>query len=677
MADDVQGQAPAPVLDAEAMSRFGVTVFGRFEQYKKDRYATEMQWLRNLRQFRGIYDPDIERRIPVDQSKAYPKITRIKVIGTVARLMEMLFPQTEKNWGCQESPLPDLSKADLQHVLDILTQEAQAAGQDPSTIDDDKIEAGIKSFAKAKAEKMSLEMEDQLDEMEYITLARKVIFSAVLYSAGVLKGPMVQQRKCRTWTRDGLNGALKATEVEAFMPFYEFASIWDWYPDMSAKTFKQMDGSFFRHIMSRNQVAELGKRPDFFKEEVTAYLAGNPSGNYKELYWETELRTRGDRRNLTDLSGRKYEVWEWWGFASGHDLKACGVAVEGDKLAAEYEVSIWGIGQKIIKCRMNPYNAKIRPHHVFVYEEDDLNLLGVGVPSIMRDSALAIGEAARMLLDNASVVCGPILELNQDLLTPGQNLDVHAFKVFLREGAGVEANYPAIREIKVDGHLTELKGVIELFMNFADTETALPPASLGDVSGGGSEALRTQANMSMLMGAAALPIRDTVRNFDHFTTSFVSSLYYWNMQFNSDETIKGDFTVIARGSTSLIAKEVRANHLDQFAATLTPEERVYLSTEKVLTERMKVRDLSLDLLEDKDVVKQKLAEQAQNAAAQAQQQSDMIRSEIRGNIATAFKDFALALKANTSAGVDTFNSIVEAIANERDQGAGTGTKKGS
>jgi hypothetical protein len=677
MADE---QTTVPPVDVEKMRVLGIAKAKQFEQYKKDRRETEQQWLRNLRQFRGIYDPEIERRIPADQSKAYPKITRTKVIGTVSRLMEMLFPQTEKNWGIEESPLPDLSESDLQLVLDQLTAERAAAtpeGQTPdNNIPDDEIEKAIKSFAHEKALRMSHEMEDQLDEIEYITLARRVIFSAVLYSAGILRGPQVVSKKARQWTRDAM-GKLKAVVIEKFAPMYEFTSVWDWYPDLSAKVFAQMDGSFFRHVMSRNQVSELAKRPDFMADVVTKYLRDNTAGNYKELEWEIELRTKGDRSNLTNLTGRKFEAWEWWGFVSGHDLRAAGVNIPDGDLGKELEANLWGIDNTIIKAKLNPYDAKIRPHHVFVYEEDDINLLGIGVPQVMRDSALAIGEASRMMLDNASVVCGPMLELNQDLLVPGQSLDVYARKIWLREGQGQESAQPAVRSIQVDAHIPELKAIIDLFMSFADTETALPPSALGDVTKGGSEALRTQGNLSMLMGAASLPIRDTVRNFDHFTTSFVSSLYYWNMEFNDDESMKGDFAVIARGSTSLIAKEVRSVHLDQFATTLTPEERMHISTRKMLEERMRSRDLPMDILEDADEVARRLKEQADSAAMNAQQQADLIRSEIRKNISNAFKDFALAIKAQTGANIDTFTALVEGIVNGNDQGGGAGASKGS
>lgn len=647
-----------PAVDKMKMAAFGAKQYALFEQYKKDRRETEQQWLRNLRQTKGIIDPEIEKNIPDDRSKAYPKITRTKVIGTVARLMEMLFPQTEKNWAIAPSPLPTLSQGDLQKVLDGLT----APGEDGTVPNptDTQIEAAIFDFAKTKSMRMEKEIDDQLQELDYITLSRRVVYSAVQYSIGILKGPFVVSKEGRTWTKDAY-GKLTAKTVQVRQPSYEHGSVWDFYPDMSAKEFNQMDGAFFRHIMSRNQVSELAKRPDFDGDAIRAWLANNKVGNYKELEWERELRVKADRNNLTDLEGRKYEIWEWWGFASGHDLRAAGVSIPDSDLSLEIESTLWGIGKTLIKTKLNPYDSKIRPFHLFVYEEDDINLTGNGLPQVMRDSALAIGEASRMMLDNASIVCGDMVEVNVDLLMPGQNLDVFARKAWLREGTGATAGIPAVRPIALNSHIPELSEIIQLFMGFADTETALPPSSLGDPSKGGSEALRTTGGMSMLMGAAALPIRDTVRNFDKYTTSVIGSLYNWNMEFNSNESIKGDYQVIARGSTSLIAKEVRAASLDQFRMTLDEDERVHVNTRKLLVERMKTRDIPLDVLDDQDVVDKRIAANTQRQQEAADQETAMSNAEIKKLIAAAFKDIAQANAAQTGANVDTFNAIVKGV----------------
>jgi hypothetical protein len=659
-------------LKPGAMQQLGQTLRNTFDMFEKDRKPLEDQYLRNLRQFRGIYDPEIESHIPDDQSMAYPKITRNKVIGTVARLMEMLFPRTDENYEVTNSPMPNLSTADLQKVLDTLV--AENPGVD---LTDDKIEHAIVSFAAEKAKRLQAKVRDQLTEMDYVKLAKRIVFSGVLYGCGLMKGPFVLKEDARTWTKNA-EGRYVATPVVRNKPGFDTGSVWDYYTDLSAKSLDATDADCWRHILTRTQLLALRERPDFMPEAIDAYLRSHTTGNWKEKHWETSLRVKSnDRSNVINLSGRKYEAIEYWGRVTGQQLKDCGVAVPDEKLQEEVEANFWMLDNFIIKAVLNPYDGRIRGVHHFIYEEDDINLLGNGLPVVMRDSQMAICESARMVLDNGSVVCGGMYEVNESFVKPGSDLDIYARKVWLREDIGVDANIPAVRQIPVDSHINELIQIIDLFQGFADAETALPPPALGDVSGQGKESLRTTGNLSMLLGAAALPIRDTVRNFDKFTVSFISSLCYWYMEFGNDESIKGDFNVIARGSTSLIAKEVRAQSIAQLSTTLTPDERIYISTEQMVKEKLKVLDLPETMLEDKDVVKAKLAEQARNAAATAQMSTAMSQAQIKGEVAAAFKDLMLGLKAQAGANADVFNSIVEGMinvraANESDTAGGGG-----
>jgi hypothetical protein len=649
-------------MDSAKMANLGQWVKETFAQYEKDRKGVEEQWLRNLRQFRGIYDPDIANRIPDDQSTAYPKITRNKVIGTVARLMEMLFPPrgTDKNFEVACSPLPDLQQADLQTVLDTLSHEANGAD-----LTDEVIERGIRAFAAERAKRLEKEVEDQLAELDYVRLAKRIVFSAVLYSVGIMKGPMIVQEEGRTWSK-APDGKYVAQTVQKKRPYFENVSNWDWFTDLSAKTIDATDADCQRHIMNRTELRELADRKDFLGDAIREYLRTHTTGNYKQRWWETELRAKSaDKSNVSDLTGRKYEAIEFWGRINGHQLAACGVAVPDNQLEDEVEANLWVIDNVVIKATMNPYDGRIRGYHTFIYEEDDINLLGNGLPVVMRDSQLAICEAARMILDNGSVVCGPMVEANISLLMPGSDTDIYARKVWLREDTGPDAGVPAVRSIEVQSHINELIQIIELFQGFADSETALPPPALGDVSGQGKESMRTTGNLSMLMGAAALPIRDTVRNFDKFTVSFISSLCYWNLEFNPNPNIKGDFKVLARGSTSLIAKEVRATALDQFWLTLDPEDKMYFDRTKILKERMRVRDLPDDMLDTDENIRAKLKEQADSSAATAQQQGDLMRAQIRGEVAAAFKDLMLGLKAQAAGNADVFNTITERIIDVR------------
>jgi hypothetical protein len=61
---------------------------------------------------------------------------------------------------------------------------------------------------------------------------------------------------------------------------------------------------------------------------------------------------------------------------------------------------------------------EVKTIHPFLFDEDDTSPIGQGLPNVMRDSQMSIAAATRMLLDNASVVCGPNLELNMDCCCP-------------------------------------------------------------------------------------------------------------------------------------------------------------------------------------------------------------------------------------------------------------------
>lgn len=661
MNDANQDLSQKPARDDAKMEALGIRMLGVFEQYKKDRKHVEEQWLRNLRQHRGIYDPEIEKTIRPDQSKAYPKITRQKDIGMISKLMEMLFPETEKNWACEPSEMPDVEVSSLQSILDTLQQSGEQ-------ITDEMIEAAVLKFCQQRATKMTKKMSDRLDKLDYVSLVKQVVTSAVVFSLGLAQGPFVDEAKSRTWTQDGVTGQWKAIEITKLIPVYKFVSVWDYYPDLSSKTLREMDGQFVRHIMSRQSVRDLADRPDFFADKIKGWLEQNTAGNFVEQYWERELRWKGDKQNITNISGRKYELYEWWGACTGADLMACGIKADPWEM---YEACIWGLGNAIIKVMLNPLGSpagdrKIRGFHHFIFEEDDISLLGNGLPSIQRDSQMAVCEAARMMLDNASVVCGPMLEVDAKRLNPGQDMDIYARKVWVLDpdvDLGPANQQRAINEIKVDSHITELREVMEFFMKINDQESGLPAPAMGDTTGEGKEPYRTSAGMSMLFGAAALPLRDIVRNFDKFTESFVGSLYYWFMQFDDDESCHGDFNIKAKGSTSLIAKEVRANAIDQFHATLTPEEKDYIDVEEMLKERMKARDVPLTILANEDEVQKRLDAKDQQAQTQYEWQLRTVQAQVRNVLAEAFKNIALGRKASVSADVQAVESILEVIAN--------------
>jgi len=669
-ADAVPSAPVQPVLNPEKLKRLGDQMAKDFESYEKDRRNAELQWTKNYRQYIGIYDPEIERQLDDNRSKAYPKLTRVKCVSVLSRLMNLMFPVGEKNWTIAASPVPNLSEEDLTQVLADVQKQAQESG---GAVTDAMIEHAVMEFATARAKNLETEIEDQLAAVggsklvNYVTLCRKVMMSGITYGMGVLKGPMAREDMQRRWEQGG-DGVFRAVAVKALMPQFEFVPIWDYYPDMSAKYLHQMDGQFQRIVMSRAQVRELADNPEFLSEVIKGYLKDHPKGNYKERPFESELRSMGVQTTVNQNDGRKYEIILWDGFVSGDYLKGAGVEVPDEKLGDSIKAVVWMLDGLVIRADMNPWllleeEERINTFHVFIFEEDDASLVGNGLPRVMRDSQMGVAATVRMAIDNASVTCGPILEINRGLLESTQDTNnIGAYSRFYRDDdSAATAGIPAIRNIQIDGHLGDLMKLQELFQSFADIETFVNPATGGDMQKGPSEPFRTAAGASMLRGDAALPFKDVVRNFDTFTQSVIGALVAFNRHFNTKPTIKGDFQVVPRGSTSLIAKEVRGMGYDELARSLTPQEMLYIDWKELLRERLSVRDMSQSVMVDDAEATRREQAQSQKQQQQDAQMAELMRAEVRKLLADAVKSLTQSDKNAAAADATTFNAILAAL----------------
>ena len=681
--DTPEDAAPEPVaapmepkMNAEKIKALGTALAKDFEDYARDRLKAEQQWAKNLRQFLGEYDPKIKAMIAEGRSLAYPKLTRVKCISMLSRLMNLLFPSSEKNWTIAASPVPNLDPADLQQILDKMTAEG-------GELTDEKITDEVMEFATMRAKNLETEIADQLTELggstqlSYVAVARKVLMSGIMYGMGVMKGPFLRTRVQTRWKMgeaDPETGQQKivAVQEEIRVPQFDFCPIWDYYPDMSAKYLHQMDGQFMRVVMSRQQVRALADDPLFIKKEVLRWLKENQTGNYKERQFETEIRQLG----LTEPAakpkeGRKYEVIVWDGMRSGHELADCGVHIPEDKLADMIECTVWCIENTVIRCSLNPWRILEEPEHVatyhhFMFEEDDSTLVGNGLPQIMRDSQLGVCAAVRMILDNAGIVCGPSVEINTALLVDRvDHKNLRAYQVFERDDdeSSATANIPAVRPIKYESYIPELEQIVSLFRGFADQETFVNPATGGDMQQGPSEPFRTAAGASMLTGLMALPFKDAVRNFDVFTESFMKAMVLFNKHFNNKESIRGDFQAVARGATSLIAKEVRGIAIDELAKSLTPQEQLYVEWPQMLKERLNSRDVPLNVMCDDAEVKRRDAAQAEKQQRDDERMSNLIHAETRKALADAVKALTQSDKNTTAAQAVIYTALAKGIEN--------------
>lgn len=662
------GNAPAPAakdpskLDPAALSELAQMYNGIFTRYKSERLPAELRWLRNLRQYMGIYDANIENMLPANRSRAYPRMTRTKCLQLLARVMNLMFPGNDTNWTLTASPSPEMDPMEVAEAVSQLISQMQAAGmQTPLT--QDLIDTAVQQMADEQAKDLSTLITGQLDDLgsselddrlDWIALNRKVLDSGIKYGIGVLEGPWVKSYEKTGWKlvaptppQPGQapqpNGFQPVTE-QIYKPSFDFLPVWDFYPDMTARTLPG-EGYFVRKVLSANKLKKLRKRSDFQTDQVNELLKNFPNGNYNPLSWETELRAMGvsinaDRNSNVTANRHRYEITVWRGPIDATMMAKAGVEMDDAAVADDVYAELWICGNNVLKCEIDPWrrmgdqNAQV---HVYCFDEDDTSPIGQGLPYVMRDSQMSVCAAVRMALDNASVVCGPNMEVNKALLDASQDItSIEAYKVWVRNDDGATAQFPAVREINVSSHLTELQALVEMFEGFAEQETFIGQGNGGDMANMPSEPMRTMAGASMVNGNVALPFKDAVRAFDTFTQSVIHSLVVFNRAFNESKMAKGEYNVVARGATSLIAKEVRGASLDSLAQTMTPGEASNVDERKLITERLAARDLS-DILKPQHQVDIEQAQQSQDAQAKDALQTAGAQSEIDKNKAEGYK----------------------------------------
>lgn len=655
-----------PKLTDSQLTSLGLKLRAKFTENETLRRPKEQEWLEDLRMINGVYDPDVLAKIGKIRSKAYPKVARSKTISVEARLHEITDPDIGKPWGIIPTPESTIPEEAMQRIVDQMVmaesaewqqkkaqnEEALATGQqppfpdlspEPPVPDNEKIQEAFNQYAKETCKKMEIEIDDQLVDTKYTEKKKKALRSGLHLGTGVIKGPLVIYREVKKWrwNQDERRYVLETKTVPR--PYLEYVRIWDYYPDATVTELDQCEGHFERHCMTKHEVHKLAKRGDFNGEAINKYLTANPDGDCVFKSWEQELQNISSEEG-EQKKGRKYEVLEYWGYADGRDLAECGVTVAEDLLNEELQVNVWLLGNEPIKAVLNRTPNEEQPYHVFYFEKDETSIFGKGLPRVMRDSQVNICASTRMMLDNAALCAGPQFEFNTDLMDPDQDFeDIRQFKAWLREGQGNSSGYPAIRVFNIDSHITEYQLIIKQFLDFADLETAFPTYMLIEPAKSGNE---TAQGASIRSGTVNITVKDVAKNFDDFNSGVLEGMYAWNMEFNEDESIKGDHSIVAKGLSSLVAKEIRAQVLQQ-SEPIAEKYKAWVKEDEYLKELWKAMDMPIDILRTQE--EHDLYVKENSNPEMMQKQLDMLQAQIDEMNSKALKNTAMAKKQNVSA----------------------------
>ena len=602
-----------------------------FQNAKSARFIDEQRWLRAYRDYRGLYGPDVQFT-STEKSRAFIKVTKTKVLAAYGQIIDVLFgggkfplsvvPTTipeniaesvhfkvhdpSKPEG--QGALPDLEPGDTHQSV----MERLGSLKDKFMPVQSKLKEGPGTTpqdvtihpAQIAASKMEKKIFDDLEESNAVKKLCSTAFECALFGTGIIKGPYAYDKEYPNWDDGG-----DYTPTIKTIPMIDHVSVWQFYPDPDAGIMDDAEFVVQRYKLSRSKLRKLGHRP-FFRKNAIKKAIGDGE-NYVEQWWESQL----EEEQSGEPTVNRFEVLEYWGNVEVDLLKGFNVTVPAE-LAREDQVSanVWICNGELLRVVLNPFKPTLLPYYAVPYEVNPYNFFGVGVAENMKDTQLLMNGFMRMAIDNAALSGNLLIEIDEDNLTPGQDLEIFPGKVFSRHGG---APGQSIFGTKFPNVSNENMQMFDKARQLADESTGIPSFSHGQtgVTGVG----RTSSGISMLMGAAAGGIKTVIKNIDeHLIGPLGKSLFHFHMQFDPDEEIKGDLEVHARGTNSLMADEVRSQRLMQFMSLTQGQQAApFAKIDYILKEIAK----SLDL--DPDKVVNNMADAALQAEIMAKIQAKM------------------------------------------------------
>ena len=603
----------------------GIVAFvnDRYKRAEDSRYADEQRWLRAYRNYRGLYGSDVAFT-DSEKSRVFVKVTKTKTLAAYGQIVEVLFGNNKFPLSVNPSVLPDgvaeavhvnidpnaaqagtalnavtEQKAGSPYLLDGKTtlnpgetlvdlQKRLAGMSSKLEVVSDKIVEGEGTTATTvtfhpamiAAKKMEKKIHDQLQESNASKHLRSMAFEMALLGTGVMKGPFAVDKEYPNWNEEGEYDPLIKT-----VPECSSVSVWDFYPDPEAKSMDDAEYVVERHKMSRTQLRALKNRPYFMSDEVEMAIAKGP--DYIQKYWEMTMED-----DDTQPSSERWEVLEFWGFVDVKLLEDHGINIPKSlRDLEEVNANVWICNGEVLRMVLNPFKPARIPYYATPYEHNPYSFFGVGIAENMDDTQTLMNGFMRMAIDNAALSGNLIIEVDETNLVPGQDLSVYPGKVFRRQGG---APGQGIFGTKFPNVAQENMQLFDKARQLADESTGFPSFAHGQtgVSGVG----RTASGISMLMSAANGSIRTVVKNVDDYLLRPLGKAFFsFNMQFDFDETIRGDLEVQASGTESLMANEVRSQRLMQFLQVAqNPVLAPFAKMDYIIREIAKSMDLDPD-----------------------------------------------------------------------------------
>jgi len=523
-------------------------IMSLLEERRQERKPLELEWLDNIRRYNNQYSPDIAARLASEpnRSKVFVGFTRMKCDAAIADLLEVWRGNGEERpWSIKPPEIDDDTP---------VPPEWAAQGV---TLDD------IRKEAKKRARGMTTEITNQLEACDFDEILALAAYEYVVLGTLGTKGPFTVPDESGRWGTGADEGGMMLWQFfknGGFRPEVKYVSILNLYPPMDQTTptdmIEEMD-------YSRADIIKLAMQPGFQPQAILKVLKESPTGNYTPPEHVVSLRAiAGD--TMAYVRKNRWLVVCYYGEVTGQELRDIGEEVPEEALDMMIIAEIWVCGGYVIKAQK--HNGKI-PYNMAPNRRRGNMPFGTGTPKIIANSQDAVNGSTRIMMDNAAIASGPIVEVNRNLLemNPGDDpSDIHAWKVYISDHDGNNGKR-AITITDIPAYTNQFLLIVDSFRRWMDDESGQSSITHGNQIAGTT---KTATGMSILNSNSGKIRNHSILTVDdRVIEPLVEAFYDWNMRFSQKLHILIPATVEVRGANSIMAKEMESQRLLMAAQT--------------------------------------------------------------------------------------------------------------
>jgi hypothetical protein len=536
------------------------------EQYERnDRYTPQQK-----EEIRKSNTPEIF--MPLTSTKADALVAWIKTTISAVN-------PGERFWDLEPTPIPEMPDDIHEEVVNRVMQEFSPLWEMGQMIDPvmaeemaadlaGKVMVAIEEEAELRASRMATQIEDQLVEGGFYQALDEMIDDMGHAKTAFIRGPILIP-DVRLAPMRQPDGSVSMQMKQGLKFHFHRVNQLDVYPAPNSRGVNDRY-LFYRMQLTKSDLYAIRGAKGVNTAAVDMMLVDAMMSPSSMVNTDSEREEIENRDNVGGMQDA-YDVLEYWGDFQGSELVEWGIEGIND-VAKVYQVQAWYATRtrQVIRLVLNPNPNGKRPFFATGVHKVNDAFWHRSLVSRSHNDQKVLNAYFRAFVDNLSHAATETTVYNDiSRLGPNQKVTTHfAKKVYAFEPPKMGAtgrNEPPVQfhQTKKLDLMREIAQIYEL----AELHTGIPNHIAGVSPGAG-----TASGMAMQLDSAGKKVRDILGDLDNdIIKPIIEWMFFWNMQFNPREDIKGDFKAVPRGALAALRSEGIAAKINQvLAATANP-----------------------------------------------------------------------------------------------------------